>query len=278
MDCAFEKTIAALGPFASLSQIRRGRRPALWAFAIWSDREDLNPELFELLDRDFQELQRLADPAFVKPLELHLAPLPCDLHDPHPRTVPFLLYPEVRFRRTLDEIPERPWTDAQIVAIFRELAGLIGALHADGLTGDPNPELLFLNYQGGGLRWLRLPWRWLQKSDELTDPGRDIVIPPKSIRTLSPERVRGSRSTPPSDLFTLASMLYEALTGTPAFQGEGMIAGLARIVRGELPPLDGPRIGPRLKELLVACWSLEPAKRPSAGEFAKALEEALQQR
>lgn len=277
MDFAFEKTIAELGPFASLIQIRRGRRPALWAYAIWSAQDRLLPELFELLDRDFQDLQRLADPCFVKPLEVHLEPLPSDLRDTAPRTTAFLLYPEVRFRRRWSDRPPSLRTEGQLLKLFGKLAELLGELHGLGLTGELGPDLLFIGYDET-LRWLRPPGRWLKKLDELADPERDFALKPESIRYLSPERVRGLKSSPKGDLFTLATMLYEELTGALAFPGESMIEGLKRIMMGELPSLEHPRIGPRMKVLLTELWSLDPEKRPSAREFGEGLEAALLER
>jgi serine/threonine-protein kinase len=89
---------------------------------------------------------------------------------------------------------------------------------------------------------------------------------------MSPEQVRDEPLTPRSDQFALASTLYEALTGVPAFAGTSPVDALARVEQALLPPLDG--LAPPLADLLRRAWARTPAERwGSALELAHALAE-----
>ena len=50
---------------------------------------------------------------------------------------------------------------------------------------------------------------------------------------MSPEQAAGHRATPASDVFALGAMLYELLTGEPAFSGTSIPELLSRVQRVE---------------------------------------------
>jgi tetratricopeptide (TPR) repeat protein len=54
---------------------------------------------------------------------------------------------------------------------------------------------------------------------------------------MAPEMLRGEQPGPPSDLFSLGCVLYEALAGRPPFEGADALAVLYRIAHEEPPPL-----------------------------------------
>jgi hypothetical protein len=85
---------------------------------------------------------------------------------------------------------------------------------------------------------------------------------------LSPEQVRGTATTPASDIYALGLVLIEALSGHPAFPGHGIEAALARLSRDPLPPRN---IDPRFAQLLTMMTASIPSERPSAAAIGAQL-------
>jgi len=98
---------------------------------------------------------------------------------------------------------------------------------------------------------------------------------------LSPEELDGSSElTPSADIFSLATLAFEALTGRPAFPGNGAAAVLNVVQRRQLPFIAlAPQEGLEpLDELFHRAWSVDPSRRPvSASAFSMELAEALEQ-
>lgn len=94
---------------------------------------------------------------------------------------------------------------------------------------------------------------------------------------LSPEEICGQRLSPASDVFSLASLAFEVLTGRPAFPGDAG-AVLAAVQRGALPWVGAAAseaLAP-LNRVLHRAWSPDPRDRPSrAGGLASEIDEAL---
>jgi serine/threonine protein kinase len=104
--------------------------------------------------------------------------------------------------------------------------------------------------------------------------------PASKANYLSPEELDGHPElTPAADIFSLATLTFEALTGRPAFPGNNPGAVLNALQRRQLPYIAlGPQEGLEpLDDLLQRGWSLDPARRPaSAGAFATELGDALE--
>lgn len=96
---------------------------------------------------------------------------------------------------------------------------------------------------------------------------------------LSPEELDGDDAlTPAADIFSLASLAFEALTGRPAFTGNTAAAVLAAVQRRLLPFIAlAPQEGLQpLDDIFHRAWSLDPSRRPvTAGAFAAELAGAL---
>ena len=56
-----------------------------------------------------------------------------------------------------------------------------------------------------------------------------------SVHYLAPELARGSLATPASDIYSLGILLYEFLTGTVPFKGEGAVAVALQHMENEVP-------------------------------------------
>jgi hypothetical protein len=94
---------------------------------------------------------------------------------------------------------------------------------------------------------------------------------------MSPEQIRGERIDGRSDLFSLAVVLYEMLTGEKPFPGETVSSIIYRIVNEEPAEIGelGGRVSPRMAVFLNRALAKSPDDRFFSGaEFAESLRTA----
>ena len=89
-----------------------------------------------------------------------------------------------------------------------------------------------------------------------------------SVEYMSPEQAAGRALTPASDVFSLATLLVEMLTGARPFDGATPVETLERIQEARAT-LDG--VPEPLREVISACFSLDPATRPAPLTLREAL-------
>ncbi|HEX5042204.1 MAG TPA: serine/threonine-protein kinase [Candidatus Polarisedimenticolaceae bacterium] len=95
---------------------------------------------------------------------------------------------------------------------------------------------------------------------------------------MAPEQVRGAAVDGRADLFSLAVVLFELVTGQKPFPGDSVSTVLYRIVHEEpqLPPPTPAGVPPGLHAFLQRALAKDPADRfPDAHAFARALRGAL---
>lgn len=92
---------------------------------------------------------------------------------------------------------------------------------------------------------------------------------------MSPEQIRGADDMDGrSDMFSLAVVLYEMLTGVRVFQRDSAAASLASVLEHEVDP--DPRIEPRLWVALSRALAKRPYERyATCAEFADTLRNAM---
>lgn len=104
-----------------------------------------------------------------------------------------------------------------------------------------------------------------------TEPAGLVI---GTARYASPEQARGSSVDPKADVYSLALVLSEALTGQAPFAADTTIATLmARLER----PLAPPEAAGPLAPALAAAGTIDPAERIDAAGLARRLEEASRQ-
>jgi serine/threonine-protein kinase len=157
------------------------------------------------------------------------------------------------------------------VDILTSVAQGLGALHARGfIHRDVKPHNILLAAgiaPGAGARLADFGLVRGEAQRDLTAPGTAIG----TMAYLAPEILAGDPATPAADVYALAAVAYEALTGRPPFPSEtlpGLVTAQAEPVPA--PSLRAPWLGSAFDAPLVA--ALGPAaERPDLGSFADAL-------
>ena len=93
---------------------------------------------------------------------------------------------------------------------------------------------------------------------------------------LSPEQAQGHAVSAPSDLYSVAIVLYEMLTGRVPFEGDSAVTiALKHVSESPVPPSQlNPAVGPALDQVVMWALNKDPADRPAdADQFIAALEQ-----
>ena len=94
---------------------------------------------------------------------------------------------------------------------------------------------------------------------------------------LSPEQAKGDVVDGRSDLFALGALLYECITGTPAFSGAGVFEIAGQVLHVDPPPpsVANPRVPPELDRITMKALAKKPDERyQSADEMLSDLRAA----
>jgi tetratricopeptide (TPR) repeat protein len=89
-----------------------------------------------------------------------------------------------------------------------------------------------------------------------------------TIGYMSPEQIRNDPLDVRSDLFQVGAVLYEALSGRPAFGGLTATERLAAVLSKDIAPLTTPPVPAELNAVLARALARDPSRRyPSAPAF-----------
>ncbi|HWT95143.1 MAG TPA: serine/threonine-protein kinase, partial [Solirubrobacteraceae bacterium] len=184
----------------------------------------------------------------------------------------FYLVSELVRGATLAELErEGALSDRDVVRIGVELCGALEHAHARGVVHrDVKPGNVMVA-DDGSAKLTDFGIARLLDSSALTRTG-DVV---GTIAYMAPEQAEGRRVTEAVDLYALALVLYEALTGTNPIRAEGPGA-TARRVGMRLPAMDRMRrdLPPDLCDAIDAALDPEPEERGTLAELRAALTEA----
>jgi serine/threonine-protein kinase len=168
-----------------------------------------------------------------------------------------------------------------VATAFRIAIDVLDALehaHAHAIVHrDVKPENIFLHRSASGMTTTKLLdfgiVRLLDRNASQTK-GNFIGTP----RYASPEQITGGAIGPPSDIYSLACVLYEMLAGRGAFDDAGdAYAVCAAHAQQPPPPLSRfVRVAPEIDRLVTRALSKDPGSRPrSCSAFANDLRNIL---
>jgi serine/threonine-protein kinase len=171
--------------------------------------------------------------------------------------------------------PMRPETAVDVVG---QVAGALDAAHAEGLVHrDVKPSNVLLD--AGGFAYL-VDFgiaRALAATADITGPG----VPVGTVAYMAPERFAPDAGVDHrADVYSLACLLYQCLTGAPPFPDENPLALMQAHLTREPPRLTErrPELSPAFGHVIATGMAKEPGERhQTAGALAAAARHALAQ-
>jgi serine/threonine-protein kinase len=162
-----------------------------------------------------------------------------------------------------------PLDPARAASIVGQVAAALDAAHASGLVHrDVKPENVLLT--GSDFAYLvDFGIAHLGGDSGLTSAGAAIG----SCAYMAPERFTGGRVGPPADVYSLACLLYESLTGSPPFPtGElSQLMGSHIMSPPPRPSVTRPSVGTAFDAVITRGMAKQPEDRfSSAGDLARA--------
>jgi predicted Ser/Thr protein kinase len=157
---------------------------------------------------------------------------------------------------------------------LRQAAAALDAAHASGVVHrDVKPANLLLD-QGDRVYVADFGVASAAGLSSFTEAGTVVG----TAGYLSPEQARGERATPASDLYALAVVAFELLTGTRPFERASSTAEALAHVSDPIPPASqhNPELPPQLDDVLAQALAKDPQYRfTTATDFVNALRDAV---
>jgi TolB-like protein len=168
-----------------------------------------------------------------------------------------------------------PLPPREALQVALEILAALDALHARGiLHRDLKPSNVFLTKAGVKLMdfGLALAGGDATHSDvRLTQTGTVVGTP----GYMAPERWAQETLGPESDLFAVGALLFEMLTGKPAFTGRNAMEIYHAVVHEQPPALSGGGTADAVDRVLQTALAKDPRERyPTAAAMAEAVRAA----
>ncbi len=216
-------------------------------------------EMYERFVREARAAAAIAHPCVVAPRGSGV------LEDGRP----YLVMPLVEGPSLDDVLALGPLAEPRALAIARDLAGALAAVHAAGvLHRDVKPSNVRIG-RDGRARLLDFGIAVRTGGDEarLTGGGMAVGTP----QYMAPEQCSGDALDGRTDVYALGVVLYRLLTGRLPFDGSAVAVMLAHTGRMPEPPSTHAAITPTLDALVMRCLAKRRAARPTAAELAEEL-------
>jgi serine/threonine-protein kinase len=258
----------AMGAVHAARHLRTGRRYAVKTMLAGADAGE---DALRRFEREATAASALGHPGIVQVHDFNVTPEGL-----------FYLVMDLLEGETLEQRLERvgalPWAEARRVAV--ELCAALGAAHDHGLLHrDLKPSNVFLakssRASNTAERTVLVDFGLVKALDDraanVTSTGAVIGTP----MYMSPEQARGEALDVRSDLYSLAAVLFECLTGSPPFVDRSVAAVYARLLKE--PPPRASTVGrlpfpPALDDLLLRALAKDrDARFPTALALGEAL-------
>ena len=177
--------------------------------------------------------------------------------------------------KTLHELArQKPLEPARAVAIIQQVAAALDAAHKEGLVHrDVKPQNIMVTLEDFTYL-VDFGIAEAEGDSRLTMAGTKIG----SLAYMAPERFNDDQTSAATDTYSLACVLYEALTGDAPFSSSSMEQLIASHVAAP-PPLASaanPRVPTALDAVIARGMAKEPDDRyGSAGALGRAAQRAL---
>jgi serine/threonine protein kinase len=266
-----------LGPVGAggMGEVYRARETTLKrdvAIKVLPEYWSRDPERLRRFEHEAQATAALNHPNIVSIFHV-------GQYDGSPYIVTELLHGETLRER----IPHGPMRLREVIDVGVDIARGLAAAHDAGITHrDLKPENIFVT-KDGRVKILDFGLAKLNpakspSSDGPTASFQQQTSPGHVLGTvgyMSPEQVRGQPADARSDIFAAGAVLYEMLTGKPAFRKATAAETMSAILNEDPPPVSqvAANLPPGLQRTVNRCLSKNPEHRiQHATDLAFALE------
>ena len=163
-----------------------------------------------------------------------------------------------------------PWDAERIRALGRQIGSAIDTLHQGGiLHRDLKPANIMIRRADGSAVVMDLGLAYLSGDTMLTKTGQVVGTP----RYLPPEVALGKPWSERGDVYQIALILWEAMTGQPMFQGLSLGELIQRVQQHDHQPIpEGLSVPASLVSALARGAHPDPSQRFATGaDLARAL-------
>src|SRR5207302_10891788 len=150
----------------------------------------------------------------------------------------------------------------QVLEYGIQIAGALNKAHRQGIIHrDLKPSNIMITKSGVKLLDFGLAKQHADSSpaestiQQVTEEGKILG----TIQYMAPELFHGKEADARSDIFALGLVLYEMVTGRPAFSGNSKASLIAAILEHEPPPISAPP--PPIDQVIRACLAKDPDER-----------------
>ena len=197
-----------------------------------------------------------------------------------PEGQPFIVMELVKGRPLNDVLHKSAL--ARAVEIIIDVADALSEAHRHGIVHrDIKPSNVMIN-ERGDVKVLDFGLA-KQVAEEQTEPVDSEAETVVEMRTqsgvvlgtplyLSPEQATGDSVDPRSDIFALGTLLYECITGRPAFSGKSTIEIIAQVIHVSPPPPStiNKSVPPELDRIILKAMAKEPGARYQSADELRA--------
>jgi tetratricopeptide (TPR) repeat protein len=239
----------------------------VWRARDRSTREDVALKVLHLQGAASRE--RFAREATLLAELIHPAIVRYVAHGATAAGMPFLAMEWLEGENLEERLSRQPLDVRDTLAIGRHVAEALAVAHAAGVVHrDVKPSnVLLVDRRPDRAKLVDFGVARPRLADAAPRVSLGNAGPVGSPGYMAPEQARGEKDVgPPADVFALACVLYECVTGRPAFAGEHLMAILAKLVLEEPPRASEiAAVPPALDDLLARMLSKDPLLRPADG-------------
>ncbi|WP_167666644.1 serine/threonine-protein kinase [Micromonospora narathiwatensis] len=220
-----------------------------------------DPQLRATIQREARAAARLTHPHVTQVYDYAEATLPDG------SLVPYLVMELVEGHTLADRLAGGPLAWPEAVRLAGQVAAALAAAHRIGVVHrDIKPGNVMLTETGAKVLDFGIATLAGPRHPLAGQTGELLMGTPAYF---APERMTPGPANPASDVYALGALLYRTLTGLaplPVQTWQDVLDVQAR--QTPIPPLRVPGLPADVAELTLACLSVDPARRPTAGQLA----------